>query len=613
VKLNHHLLFLFVCIVFIIAAPSGAIGDVITKENADRLTLFETIESPQAVYSVAWFPENTVVVFGLADGSVLQAMLLSASVRLPSLTGGHTDAVSSVDVSSDGRWVFSGAMDGTVRAWESTSGVRQPASGLSTSAGDPFILSVAARPDSPNEIAYTGEDSIIHQRVWNAPVRPGPPSLAGHANFVFDVEYSPDGSLVATGGADGSVRVWSYLSGTQQSIDDTSHIERVYDIAFTRDGRSLVSTGQDRLVMMRPVLSPGEPFRIAEIPDLTGDTVVNTVDVGLNGDVVAVGDSNGILRIYSVPSPDDIVSRLLIEMDAHDDQIRDLAISPDGTMIATAGFDRTLKIWNVPALGVPPSLPTATTPPLPAPPAPLTGDFCPGAPSSRLEVGMRARVTFTDGTALRLRTTPGGSIITSMPEGTPFNLIGGPLCQEGFTWWNIELDDGTAGWSAEGDDENYFIEPLSSAAPPPAPAGGATVSGAVWHDICSNGGPGIPDFCVASSEGFPVADGLRSSVEPVIGGVTVQIGSGACPTTSAFAEFETGSDGVYQFFNLEAGTYCIFVNPSHVDNSLALIPGEWTFPSFFDPATGVAFHTVMLSTGSILTDVEFGWDYQFLP
>jgi hypothetical protein len=81
---------------------------------------------------------------------------------------------------------------------------------------------------------------------------------------------------------------------------------------------------------------------------------------------------------------------------------------------------------------------------------------------ARLEVGARARVTFTDGTPSRLRAEPGldGAEIAQMAEGTEFSVIGGPWCADNYRWWQLELDDGAIGWSAEGDAEDYFLEPV---------------------------------------------------------------------------------------------------------------------------------------------------------
>lgn len=83
---------------------------------------------------------------------------------------------------------------------------------------------------------------------------------------------------------------------------------------------------------------------------------------------------------------------------------------------------------------------------------------CTGAPPSQVSVGMLARVTFTDGRPLNMRDQPNGTVIQQIDEGTPFNIVSGPLCGGDYTWWEIRLFNRTTGWVAEGDAENYYIE-----------------------------------------------------------------------------------------------------------------------------------------------------------
>ena len=90
---------------------------------------------------------------------------------------------------------------------------------------------------------------------------------------------------------------------------------------------------------------------------------------------------------------------------------------------------------------------------------------CPGTPISQVAVGDQARVSFTDGTPLRLRDAPGGTWVRDMAEGTQFTIIGGPQCQGNYTWWQVQLSDGQTGWSAEGDSGGYFMEPYTGGGP----------------------------------------------------------------------------------------------------------------------------------------------------
>ncbi len=91
--------------------------------------------------------------------------------------------------------------------------------------------------------------------------------------------------------------------------------------------------------------------------------------------------------------------------------------------------------------------------------APPTPD-CPGAPAPRLIVGNQGRVAFTNGVPLRVRSTPNGNILTQIAEGTSFSVLGGPQCAGGYLWWQIETPNGQSGWSAEGDSDGYYVEPI---------------------------------------------------------------------------------------------------------------------------------------------------------
>ena len=81
----------------------------------------------------------------------------------------------------------------------------------------------------------------------------------------------------------------------------------------------------------------------------------------------------------------------------------------------------------------------------------------------RLQPGARARVTFTDGTPLRVRRDPSksGAILGQMPEGTQFTILEGPKCVDQGSWWRIQTDDGNFnGWVLEGEGGVYYVEPL---------------------------------------------------------------------------------------------------------------------------------------------------------
>ncbi len=90
---------------------------------------------------------------------------------------------------------------------------------------------------------------------------------------------------------------------------------------------------------------------------------------------------------------------------------------------------------------------------------------CAGAPLTRLAVGGAGAVT--PGSANRLRDAAGktGKVVANLAAGEAFQVMNGPVCADGLTWYEIRpwnpttsLPGGTA-WTAEGDQAGYWLEP----------------------------------------------------------------------------------------------------------------------------------------------------------
>ncbi|MGB7539394.1 MAG: choice-of-anchor Q domain-containing protein [Anaerolineales bacterium] len=143
--------------------------------------------------------------------------------------------------------------------------------------------------------------------------------------------------------------------------------------------------------------------------------------------------------------------------------------------------------------------------------------------------------------------------------------------------------------------------------------GDAILSGKVWHDLCAvRDGPipaTPPPGCVDTSP-FVDANGILEPGEPGIPGVTLRLKSGPCATGSDLMTAVTGSEGEYSFSGLAAGTYCVSADALGDGNDLVLIPGGWSYP---DGDGGVAQSEIVLADGEVRADINFGWDYQFLP
>jgi len=142
------------------------------------------------------------------------------------------------------------------------------------------------------------------------------------------------------------------------------------------------------------------------------------------------------------------------------------------------------------------------------------------------------------------------------------------------------------------------------------------VSGTVWHDVCSvpptmSPPPSpLPAGCILDAWGVVHADGIRQPAEPPISGIKVDIGNGDCPSGGGVSTF-TDADGAYTFVVTSPGSYCLRINAEDNPNDSILLPGYWTLvPSGH---MGMTFRAISLGAGEVITDQDFGWDYDDLP
>lgn len=149
--------------------------------------------------------------------------------------------------------------------------------------------------------------------------------------------------------------------------------------------------------------------------------------------------------------------------------------------------------------------------------------------------------------------------------------------------------------------------------------GTSEIRGKVWHDLCAlagldSSGPITPGVgCVRSNttdSGY-LANGLFEIGEPGIAGMEVTLGLGVCPSTGLATEITDG-EGSFAFGGLSAGTYCISVDPLREPNKTILGAGYWSAPSEA-VNRNTASYTVTLGEGEARTELNFGWDYHFLP
>ncbi len=400
----------------VVTNSDSSIGAYAGSEGFIRLVstvsgeLLSMIETGSPVIGLSISPDDRLIAAGLADNTV-GLWQLEGGAELYRLTG-HEMMVTDVEFSPDGATLASSSADTSVRLWDvetgaarhilqkhidyviklsfSNDGARLASSsaaiGVSENERTPqhntiqvwdvasgenlltippdgigYVRDVEFSPDGLTIAATTWSSALGGTaRIYDSASGAELQRLYAHRTTIANVEFSPDGEMLATGSRDGSVKIWNIAQG----VEITSYVgfpERVHDIEYSPDGEYMMiglgnagdfPDGSDNPVDGSAYLWDLRNRTQAQVYGGHSDWTW-AADISPDGNLVASG--SGPLSLPASPDDLDATARVwdaasgqqILALSGHSNTVDSVRFTLDGNYLLSASWDGSIRRWDL--------------------------------------------------------------------------------------------------------------------------------------------------------------------------------------------------------------------------------------------------------------------------
>jgi WD40 repeat protein len=364
--------------------------------------------------------------------TVMELWSLDTAERIASLTVAGTPAL--ITVSESGERIAIADYDRAVRLWDTASGELLAQIDL---VAQPSAIALAAG-GARLGVVY-GEGGVS---LWNVE-SPGAPLLEIRDEGRWELVFSPSGTRVLAGNATRGYRVYGTSDGGMlgPALGPSNRNDATV-VAFSADEQTVITSNGGTLRFWRmpvaPIPSDLERTDASySIWSPSGDSVMAVTPDARH---IAIGDRDGGVHVLPTTSGRDALREAADQVTflGHNDELRLLRMNRDGSLVASAAADNTIRVWNVPA----------------GDPLPFSTDI-PGAEITRLDFSADSSLlAVLNGNAAQIVDAASGEIVAAFELGENHAAIAFAGDESVYVGGDsgalrVMQRDGSGGWSLQ--------------------------------------------------------------------------------------------------------------------------------------------------------------------
>ena len=325
-------------VLLLIAALAGAGLAVRSARNDASLQRTDGVSVRLAAQSTALEASDPVTAALLAGAAwriaptaqARYSLLESLAQPVRGILAAPAGVVTAVAYSPDGKTLAAAYLDGTIRLWDIASHRL-----ISTATWSGAVLALAFTDDG-KALVVAGPAAF---GMWNltGPARIAARPLAGLTGG-RSVAFSPDGTTLATGGADGNVRLWDVTTQQEIGAPMSSDLAPVETVAFSPDGTTLAAASSDGTIQLWNVTTQQE----AGTTMSADPAAVAALAFSPDGKFLAAGGDDGNVRLWDVATQSQQGETM-----ATGAPVTAVSFSANGATLATAERGGGTELWAV--------------------------------------------------------------------------------------------------------------------------------------------------------------------------------------------------------------------------------------------------------------------------